>query len=162
MRKYYRLPDNTVSDEPVDGAELITDEDVLKIANILDLDVDQIAELIERIEAEDDKDFELAGARIIHRDFIDKIQQDELLTDLYVLGCFNANFLADYLPISQSAIVAIQEAEAFEALGEIGKEYIEEIQQGYASADGYGHHFNGYDFSEYKTAHYYVFPRAAK
>lgn len=155
--------DTTMADFIRDnGYDLITDADILQISEALGLDNEQIAELIEKIESEDDTDFELAGARIIHRDFIDKVQQDELLADLYVLGCFNANFLADYLPISQSAIVAIQKAEAFEALGEICKNYIEEIQEGYAAADGYGHHFNRYDFSEIETDHYYVFPRAAE
>lgn len=142
--------------------EELTNKDILQIAEELELDNDQIAELLERVETEDDVDFELAGARIIHKDFIDKIQQEELLSDLYILGCFNANFLAGYLPISQSAIVAIQKAEAFEALGEICEKYIEEIQEGYATADGYGHHFNSYDSSEIETDHYYIFPRAAE
>lgn len=144
------------------GYELITDADVLAIAKALELDTDQITELIEKVESEDDVDFELAGARIIHRDFIDKIQQDELLSDLYCLGCFNANFLADYLPLDTEDIEQLQKAEAFTAIGKIAAKYIEEIQEGYAAADGYGHHFNGYDFSEVETDHYYVFPRAAE
>lgn len=137
-------------------------KEVLEIKGILNLNNDEVRELIERIRNEDDADFELAGARIIHRDFIDKIQQKELLSDLYVLGCFNASFLADYLPISYDAIEAIQKAEAYQALGEIAKEYIEQIQEGYAAADGYGHHFNSWDGSEEETEHYYIFPRAAE
>ena len=144
------------------GLELITDTDVLAIAETLELDNDQISELIEIIESEDDIDFELAGARIIHKDFIDKIQQDELLSDLYCLGCFNACFLADYLPLDIDDIEQLQKAGAFSAIGKIASKYIEEIQEGYAAADGYGHHFNGYDFSEIETDHYYVFPRAAE
>ena len=144
------------------GLELITDTDVLAIAETLELDNDQISELIEIIESEDDIDFELAGARIIHKDFIDKIQQDELLSDLYCLGCFNACFLADYLPLDIDDIEQLQKAEAYTAIGKIASKYIKEIQEGYAAADGYGHHFNGYDFSEIETDHYYVFPRAAE
>ena len=140
--------------------ELITNADVLGIADALDLDTDQIQELVEKIEAEDDTDFELAGARIIHKDFINKIQQEELLSDLYCLGCFNACFLADYLPLDAEDIEQLQKADAFTAIGKIASKYIEEIQEGYAAADGYGHHFNGYDFSEIETDHYYIFPRA--
>lgn len=142
--------------------ELITNADVLEIADALDLDTDQIKELVEKIESEDDTDFELAGARIIHKDFIDKIQQDELLSDLYCLGCFNASFLADYLPLDADDIEQLQKAGAFSAIGKIASKYIEDIQDGYSAADGYGHHFNGYDFSEIETDHYYIFPRAAE
>lgn len=188
MKVYYRTMDNEivtqeqvaealadrVADGSVDakttmanfvrdnGYELITDADVLAIADALELDTDQIAELVDRIESEDDEDFELAGARIIHRDCIDKIQQEELLSDLYILGCFNANFLADYLPLDTDDIEQLQKADAYTAIGKIAAKYIEEIQEGYAAADGYGHHFNGYDFSEIETDHYYVFPRAAE
>jgi hypothetical protein len=141
--------------------EEITDKDILTIADELELDTDQITELIELIES-DATDFELAGARIIHKDCIDKIQQEELLSDLYCLGCFNANFLADYLPLDVDHIEQLQKAEVFTAIGKIAAKYIKEIQEGYAAADGYGHHFNGYDFSEIETDHYYVFPRAAE
>jgi hypothetical protein len=144
------------------GLEEITDVDVLRISEELELDNEQIAELIERVETEDDEDFELAGARIIHKDFIDKVQQDELLSDLYCLGCFNACFLADYLPLDAEEIEHLQKAEAYTAIGKIAARYIKEIQAGYAAADGYGHHFNRYDFSEVETDHYYIFPRAAE
>jgi hypothetical protein len=144
------------------GLEELTDVDVLQISEELELDNDQVAELIELVETEDDIDFELAGARIIHKDFIDKIQQDELLSDLYCLGCFNADFLADYLPLDADEIEHLQKAEAYTAIGKIAAKYIAEIQEGYAAADGYGHHFNHYDFSEIETAHYYIFPRAAE
>lgn len=144
------------------GLEEITDKDILAIAEELELNTGQIAELVEKIEAEDDTDFELAGARIIHKDFIDKIQQEELLSDLYCLGCFNASFLADYLPLDTDDIEQLQKADAYTAIGKIAAKYIEEIQEGYAAADGYGHHFNHYDFSEIETDHYYIFPRAAE
>lgn len=95
-------------------------------------------------------DFEVNGVRFVRDDAIDQIQQDELASDEYILGCFNADFLADVLGIDQEVIEAMQKAEAFEAIGKLiismGK--LEALQQAYASADGYGHHFNGYDFSE--------------
>ena len=41
------------------------------------------------------------------------------------------------------------------------EEYIEQIQKNYASADGYGHHFNRYDGTEdeikYNDIKYYYF-----
>ena len=95
-------------------------------------------------------DFTVDNVRFIRADAIDQIQQDELSCDEYVLGCFNAWFIADVLEIDQDVIEAMQKAGAFEALGKLvismGK--LEELQEAYARADGYGHHFNGYDFGE--------------
>ena len=93
-------------------------------------------------------DFEVNNVRFISSDSIDKIQQDELQSDLYCLGCFNASFLASVTGWPMALIEAAQKGEAFEELGEVLVEYIEEIQEEYSRLDGYGHHFNGYDFSE--------------
>lgn len=106
-------------------------------------------EVIESIESGED-DFEVDGVRFISDSTIDQIQQDELSSDEYILGCFNASFLAGILNIDQDVIDAMQKAEAYEAVGKLiislGK--LEELQAEYASADGYGHHFNSYDFGE--------------
>lgn len=85
--------------------------------------------------------------RFINDDVIDQIMQDELESDTYMLGCFNAWFLADILGTSTDAIEAIQKAEAYEGLGEmvLAGGHLEKLQKAYASADGYGHHFSGYD-----------------
>ena len=95
-------------------------------------------------------DFEVDGVRFIADSAIDQVQQDELESDLYCLGCFNASFIAGVIDIDSDVIAAMQKAEAYEALGKLivslGK--LPELQSEYASADGYGHHFNGYDFSE--------------
>lgn len=96
----------------------------------------------------DELDFEVDNVRFIETNSIDEIQQDELSDDLYILGCFNADFLSGYLPIDADEIKAIQEAGAYEAIGKIAVKEIEAIQGGYAGADGYGHHFNHYDFGE--------------
>ena len=95
-------------------------------------------------------DFEVNNVRFIESDEIDEIQEKELGSDLYILGCFNASFLSSILEIDCEAIEAMQEAEAFEAVGKliVSMDKLSEVQQGYASADGYGHHFNRYDFSE--------------
>ena len=95
-------------------------------------------------------DFEVDGVRFIADSSIDQIQQDELASDKYMLGCFNAWFISYVLGIDTDVIEAMQKAEAFEAIGKLiismGK--LDELQEAYSSADGYGHHFNGYDFGE--------------
>ena len=95
-------------------------------------------------------DFEVDNVRFINANDIDSIQEEELSSDLYVLGCFNAWFLADVLEIDQDVIESMQEAEAFEAIGKliISLDKLGELQAAYSSADGYGHHFNNYDSSE--------------
>jgi hypothetical protein len=97
-------------------------------------------------------DFEVDDYRFILRSDIDQIQCDELKGDLYILGCFNAWFLADVLDIDCDVIEAMQEAEAYEAIGKliISMDKLSELQQEYSSADGYGHHFNHYDGNEYE------------
>jgi hypothetical protein len=110
-----------------------------------------------------DDDFEVDNVRFISEAAIDRIQQEELASDPYILGCFNDWFLADVLDLDLDVIKAMQEAYVFEALGKLilsmGK--LEALQQAYASADGYGHHFNHYDSGE-ETVNidgdtYYVF-----
>ncbi len=95
-------------------------------------------------------EFTVDGVRFINTHAIDDIQQDELRADLYVLGCFNAGFLAEILELDKDCIEAVQKAEAFEGLGKliIAMDKLEDLQAEYARLDGYGHHFNHYDFSE--------------
>ena len=106
-------------------------------------------EVVASIDADED-DFEVGGVRFIAEDAIDDIQAKEMESDEYLLGCFNANFLSGVIGIGTDVIEAMQKAEAFEAVGKLiislGK--LEELQQKYASADGYGHHFNSYDGNE--------------
>ena len=97
-----------------------------------------------------ESDFEVDNVRFISSDCIDRIQQDELGSDLYCLGCFTDHFLADVLEIDVDVIEAMQQAEAYEALGKLiislGK--LPALQSEYSRLDGYGHHFNSYDFGE--------------
>lgn len=112
---------------------------------------------------DEEQDFEVDNVRFIDSDAIDKIQQDEMESDLYMLGCFNAWFTANCIGIDQDVIEAMQKAEAYEAIGKLiislGK--LEEMQAEYASADGYGAHFNRYDGNEGELQingkRYYVF-----
>jgi hypothetical protein len=106
-------------------------------------------EVAENIEDQED-DFEVGGVRFIADSAIDDIQAEELGSDEYILGCFNAEFLAGVLGIDLDVIEAMQKAEAYEAIGKLVKSLgkLEELQQEYSAADGYGHHFNSYDFGE--------------
>ena len=97
-----------------------------------------------------ESDFWVDGVRFIDEWEIDNVMADELASDLYTLGCFNDWFLADILDIDIDVIQAMQEAEAFEAIGKliISLDKLPELAEQYARADGYGHHFNSYDFGE--------------
>jgi len=114
------------------------------------------SEVLDRMRDQDD-DFEVDGVRFIHKDAIDRIQQEELGNDTYMLGCFNADFLSGHIPLSAETIKQLQEKEQFDAIGELALLHLEAIQQEYCGLDGYGHHFNHYDFSEEEIGNYYVF-----
>lgn len=94
-----------------------------------------------------ESDFEVDNVRFIKADDIDSVLADELSGDAYVLGCFNADFISDVTGWPLALIEAAQKGEAFESLGQaiINEGYCEDIAEAYASADGYGHHFNGYN-----------------
>lgn len=117
----------------------------------LGFDNSEILEVIEELRLESD-DFEVNNYRFISEDSIDSIMQDELSGDEYILGCFNSWFLADVLDIDCDVIEAMQEAEAFEAIGKLvlSMNKLEELQSKYVSADGYGHHFARYDGNKYE------------
>jgi len=103
--------------------------------------------------------FEVDNYRFIHRDAIDEIQQEELKSDPYGLGCFNAWFIADNTDLSLDIVEALQSADKYEEIGNhiISNDYIGEMQEKYVSSDGYGHHFNHYDGTEDEIGEYYVF-----
>ena len=131
---------------------------VLTIARkVKALDVD-LREALTEMDQES-SDFEVEGYRFIHEDDIDKIMQDELSGDEYVLGCFNGWVLSNVLDVDVDVIRAMQEAEAYEAIGKLvlSLDKLEELQQEYVSADGYGHHFNHWDGSTDTIGEYYVF-----
>lgn len=92
-------------------------------------------------------DFEVDNVRFIKADQIDSVLAEELSNDAYVLGCFNASFISQVTGWPLALIEAAQKGEASEALGQaiINEGYCESMASGYASADGYGHHFNHYD-----------------
>jgi hypothetical protein len=106
-------------------------------------------EVVEQVEAGED-DFEVDNVRFIKSSEIDAVLASELESDEYVLGCFNAGFIQSVTGWPIALIEAAQKGDAYAALGQaiISEGYAESMAESYASADGYGHHFNGYDGSE--------------
>ena len=143
---------------------------VAKLIDIesIECDLTAIKEVIREVTSNIDEDFNVdvngTEYRVINESEIDSIMCDELENDLYILGCFNDWFLSNVLEIDVDVIRAMQEAEAFEALGKLilSMNKLAELQSEYVSADGYGHHFNSYDGNEWNTASvegnsYYIF-----
>ncbi len=101
----------------------------------------------------EETDFEVSNVRFITDETILSVMVDEIFSDEYLLGCFNASFIADNTDLPIEMIEACQECEAFEAIGKgmnatMDQDEKESFCEEYASAGGYGHHFNSYDFSE--------------
>lgn len=105
-------------------------------------------------------DYDGREYRIIENDYIESIMKDELSSDTYMLGCFNACFLADIMNIPSDAIEKIQNADCYDALGIIisnNDKMMDELVSSYINADGAGHHFSSYDGSEDDCGEYTVF-----
>lgn len=130
---------------------------IIELSNELNIDKKELFENVN----ESENDFTIEDYRFIKSDEIDEIQQDELKSDLYILGCFQDWFIADNTDLSLKVVQALQKAEAFEELGELIAEDIETIQSEYSRLDGYGHHFAHYDHHEHETVlngvNYYYF-----
>ena len=98
----------------------------------------------------DNDDFTVDDVRFIESDSINDILASELESDEYVLGCFNSSFISDVTGWPMVLIEAAQTNEGYAKLGKaiIKEGFMEDLAKKYASADGYGHHFNSYDGSE--------------
>lgn len=132
------------------------------------LDGEMFCEILEEIDNNSDFEISCGGHkyRFIDSEVIDEIQREELTYDEYILGCFNASFLAglDNMPLDYDTLKVLQESEAFEGIGKLianNKDLLAELQEDYARTDGYGHHFALYDHNEYEIMAgdrtYYVF-----
>lgn len=104
-------------------------------------------------------DFTVGDYRFIHNDAIDEILADELSGDEYVLGWFNASFIAAVTDWPLALIEAAQKGQQYEAIGKaiIKGKFIRELAEQYARTDGYGHHFATYDGNQYEIGAYYAF-----
>lgn len=99
-----------------------------------------------------DDDFEVENVRFIKDDVILSVMVDEIFADNYTLGCFNASFIAENSDLNYELVQACQESEAYEAIGKALNDTLtndekEAFCEAYADADGYDHHFNGYNSS---------------
>lgn len=97
------------------------------------------------------EDFTVDNVRFIADDSILSVMVDEIFSDDYTLGCFNAEFIAENSSLNYELVKACQNASAYSAIGQalndtLTEEQKESFCEAYASADGYGHHFNHYDF----------------
>lgn len=124
--------------------------------NDLLFDTEEFKEVVNNFK-EEEEDFEVSNYRFIHSDSIDQIQRDELKNDLWLIGNFNANFLAECSELPQELIEEGQKGEQYEAVGKAMLPYIDEIQEEYARLDGYGHHFSFYDGETLEILNYFVF-----
>jgi len=89
-------------------------------------------------------DFDVSDIRFIDETVIDAIQAEELRGDPYLLGSFTAWLIADCLNVSTECIESLQGADDPDAIGELllgCPDAVEQLQQEYAAADGYGAHF---------------------
>lgn len=104
-------------------------------------------------------DFEVDGYRFIKAKAIDEIMKFELEGDEYILGCFTPSFLHCVTGIDSDVFEAMQEAEAFEAIGKLilSGDHMDTLVNEYICHDGYGHHFAHYDGNEDEIGDYYVF-----
>lgn len=67
--------------------------------------------------------------------------------DLYILGCFNADFISDFIDLDYEDIKTIQEGDQYEIIGKLimNSGNFEEMMKEYIRLDGYGHALNSYD-----------------
>lgn len=117
-------------------------------------------EVVELIDSGED-DFEVDGVRFIKDSCIDNILAEELECDAYVLGCFNAEAIADATGWPFVLIKAASDSP--ESLGQaiIDGGFVADLAKVYSDTDGYGHHFNRHDGESeevtFKGVSYHVF-----
>ena len=95
-------------------------------------------------------DFEVNNVRFIKDSAILSVMANEIFSDDYMLGCFNASFISDNSSLNYELVKACQDAEAYQAIGKALNDTLtdgekEGFCEEYARADSYGHHFNTYD-----------------
>lgn len=140
--------------------ELKTIEQIKEYCNSL-FSTPDYEEVIENV-ANNVTDFQVNEVRFISADCIHEVLEDELACDEYLLGCFNADAIADATGWPIALIEAAQKGEQYEEIGKaMTGEHVAELARIYSSADGYGHHFNQYDGNEetviIRGNEYYVF-----
>lgn len=117
---------------------------IINLANELGIDK---RELFDFIESEDDN-FEVEGYRFLTEDEALKECISMYECDEYILGCFNASFIEDYISLDYEDIKELQSTDkGFEILGKLilNSGNLEEMMEEYIRLDGYGHALSSYD-----------------
>lgn len=95
--------------------------------------------------------------RVIHDEALLDTLIEELESDTYILGCFNAWFIAEHTNLNEGMVKACQDTGECEAIGQaiLDGDYLDGphgMAAAYAAADGWGHHFAHYDFEDHELA----------
>jgi|TARA_R110000744_G_scaffold332091_1_gene437506 hypothetical protein len=116
---------------------------IIQLANYLSIDK---RELFDQID-EKSESFEVENYTFLSEDEALKGVINMYECDEYILGCFNASFIEDYIALDCEDIKTIQEGEHYEIIGKLilnsGK--LEEMMKEYIRLDGFGHALNSYD-----------------
>lgn len=118
-------------------------KNIIELANNLNIDKHELFENI----SEENTDFEIDSYRFITEDEALNEVVNMYKYDEYLLGCFNAGFIEDFIDLDYDSIKTIQERELFEVIGKliINSGNIEAMMEEYICLDGYGHALNSYD-----------------
>ena len=89
---------------------------------------------------------------VVRDDYILQAVSDSISSDTYVLGCFNASFIANSTDWPQVLVEAAQKGGAYTEIGEAIVEggFVDALAEAYISADGAGHCLSSYDGEEHE------------
>jgi len=118
-------------------------KNIITIANNLDVNKYKLVDSIQDSET----NFEVDNYTFITEDEALKEVINMYQCDEYILGCFNADFIADFIPLDYDSIKTLQESENFEVIGKLilNSGNLEYMMEDYISLDGYGHALSSYD-----------------
>ena len=118
-------------------------KNIITIANNLDVNKYKLVDSIQDSET----NFEVDNYTFITEDEALKEVINMYQCDEYILGCFNADFIADFIPLDYDSIKTLQESENFEVIGKLilNSGNLESMMEDYISLDGYGHALSSYD-----------------
>jgi len=117
---------------------------IKELYTLMDDDRSDVENIIDNI---GNDDFESGNYRFIKESKTLDVAIEQYENDEYMLGCFNSWFISDILDIDEDVIKAMQDTEAYEAIGKLiislGK--VENMIEEYINTDGYGSVFGSYD-----------------
>ena len=153
LAKKLNILDETIFEivELLDGK---TSEETLELVNESSENYNQelieevkvLNEISRKLESDISFHFEVNGKeyRIIKNDYLMEILKEEI-NDGETLPFFNANFLSRIIEVDANEIRTCQENNCYEIILKVCEPYLDTIAEEYVNADGFGHHFSGYD-----------------